>query len=420
MISIDLIRQNPDMVRRALTARGEENSLENIILLDAERRYILTQTESSRAKRNKVSKDISRMEEKPPDLVAAMREEGDLIKSLEEKVKALEADLEYQLLQLPNLPLEDVPEGTDETNNVIVETWGSPAELPFPPLPHWELGEKLGIIDFQTGAKLAGSRFFTLLGGAARLQRALISWMLDLHTREHGYKEVYLPYMVRREVMVGSGNLPKFSDNLYKDDEGDLWLIPTAEVPLTGIHRDEILAFESLPLWYVAHTPSFRKEKAAAGRDTRGIKRVHQFDKVELYKIVDPESSEEELSKLLMDASEVCKGLNIPYRVIQLCAGDMGFASAKSFDLEMWAPGCGEWLEVSSCSNCTDFQARRSNIRFRPPGGGRPQYVHTLNGSGLALPRVLIAIMETYQREDGTIEVPSVLQPYIGQSIISE
>ncbi len=420
MISIDLIRQNPDMVRKALMGRGEENSLEDIILLDAERRSTLTQTESSRAKRNKVSKDISRMKEKPPELVAAMREEGDLIKSLEEKVKALEADLEYHLLQLPNLPLGDVPKGKDEANNVIVETWGNPVELPFKPLPHWELGEKLGIIDLQAGAKLAGSRFFTLSGGAAKLQRALISWMLDLHTREHGYKEVYLPYMVRREVMVGSGNLPKFSDNLYKDDEGDLWLIPTAEVPLTGIHRDEILAFESLPLSYVAHTPSFRKEKAAAGRDTRGIKRVHQFDKVELYKIVDPDSSEEELRKLLMDASEVCRSLDIPYRVVQLCAGDMGFASAKSFDLEMWAPGCGEWLEVSSCSNCTDFQARRSNIRFRPAGGGRPQYVHTLNGSGLALPRVLIAIMETYQKEDGTIEVPMVLRPYIGQSIISE
>jgi seryl-tRNA synthetase len=347
-----------------------------------------------------------------------MRQAGDHIKALEDSVKDVEASLDEELLKLPNLPLTDVPQGVDESANVIVETWGDPHDFDFAPLPHWDLGERLGIIDLSRGAKLSGSRFFTLSGAGARLQRALISWMIDLHVEQHGYREVYVPYIVRRETMLGSGNLPKFADNLYHDDEDDLWLIPTAEVPLTGLHRDEILEPDSLPIHYVAHTPSFRREKAAAGKDTRGIKRVHQFDKVELYKLVDPETSQAELVKLLNDAQDVCRRLEIPYRVVQLCSGDMGFPSAKSFDLEMWAPGCQEWLEVSTCSNCTDFQARRSNIRFRPQVGAKPQFVHTLNGSGLALPRVLIAIMETYQQADGSIVVPQVLQSYMGREVI--
>ncbi|MDP6101733.1 MAG: serine--tRNA ligase [Dehalococcoidia bacterium] len=418
MLSIEFIRHDPDVVREALERRGEEAPLEAILSLDVQRRTHLTELETLRANRNQVSKELGRMSERPAHRVEEMRQTGDRIKALEEQVREFEAALDEELLKLPNLPLPDVPPGIDESGNVVVQNWGEPRDFSFSPLPHWDLAESLDIIDFSRGAKLSGSRFFTLSGAGAKLQRALISWMIDLHVQEHGYREVYVPYMVRRETMVGSGNLPKFEDNLYHDDEDDLWLIPTAEVPLTGLHRDEILEPASLPIHYVAHTPAFRREKAAAGKDTRGIKRVHQFDKVEMYKLVAPETSGKELETLLSDAEEVCKRLDIPYRVLQLCAGDMSFPSAKSFDLEMWAPGCQEWLEVSSCSNCTDFQARRSNIRFRPQTGARPQFVHTLNGSGLALPRVLIAVMENYQQPDGSILVPEVLRSYMGQEVI--
>jgi seryl-tRNA synthetase len=283
---------------------------------------------------------------------------------------------------------------------------------------HWDLNDDLGIIDFQRGVKLSGSRVYSLQGLGARLQRALISMMLDLHTRERGYTEVYPPAVVRREIMEGSGNLPKFSDNLYHDDEDDLWLIPSAEVPLTGLHRDEIIGPGTLPIYYAAYTPCFRREKAAAGRDTRGIKRVHQFDKVELFKVVEPEQSHEELERLMGDAEEVLRQLGLAYRVVQLCTGDLGFQSAMTYDLEVWAPGCQEWLEVSSCSNCTDFQARRSNIRFRREARSRPEYPHTLNGSGVAIPRAMIAVLETYQQADGSVVVPEVLRPYMGTDII--
>ncbi len=419
MLSIELVRSSPDAVREALERRGEAAPLDTIAALDAERRTLLTELEGLRAERNRVSREIGRASERPAGLVEEMRRAGDRIRSLEERVKEVEAGLEAELAALPNLPLPGVPDGADETANTVVGSWGEPRAYDFTPLPHWELGERLGIIDLPRGAKLSGSRFFALAGAGARLQRALIAWMIDLHVQEHGYREVYVPYMVRRETMYGSGNLPKFADNLYHDEEDDLWLIPTAEVPLTGLHRDEILEASSLPLYYVSHTPSFRREKAAAGKDTRGIKRVHQFDKVELYKLVEPESSGDELAKLLEDAQDVCRRLDIPHRLVRLCAGDMGFPSAESYDLEMWAPGCQEWLEVSSCSNCTDFQARRANIRYRPQAAARPRLVHTLNGSGLALPRVLIAIMETYQREDGSISVPEVLRPYMGANTIA-
>ena len=419
MLSIDLVRSNPDAVRSALERRGEHAPLESIAALDAERRTLLTELEGLRAERNRVSREMGRMSERPAAMIEEMRRTGDRIRGLEERVKEVEAGLEAELLALPNLPLPGVPDGTDETANTVVGTWGTPRSYDFSPLPHWDLGERLGIIDLPRGAKLSGSRFFALAGAGARLQRALTSWMIDLHSKEHGYREVYVPYLVRRDTMYGSGNLPKFADNLYHDEEDDLWLIPTAEVPLTGFHRDEILEPGTLPLYYVAHTPSFRREKAAAGKDTRGIKRVHQFDKVELYKLVEPEDSGRELETLLEDAQDVCRRLDIPYRLVRLCAGDMGFPSAESYDLEMWAPGCQEWLEVSSCSNCTDFQARRANIRYRPQAGARPQLVHTLNGSGLALPRVLIAIMETYQQADGSISVPDVLRPYMGLDTIA-
>ena len=418
MLSIELIRKDPEYVRQALLKRGEDVPIHRLADLDGRRRQMIQKGEELRARRNEASKQISRMRERPPDLIEELRKVGDEIKLFEQEVTGLETDIHDLLLEIPNLPLDDVRPGLGEEDNLVLRTCGEPRSFDFTPSPHWELGEQLGIIDFQRGVKLSGSRFFILAGMGAKLERAIINWMLDLHTTEHGYKEIYVPAMVKREVMEGSGNLPKFSSNLYHDDEDDLWLIPTAEVPLTNIHRDEILPQGALPLCYTAYTPCFRREKAAAGRDTRGIKRVHQFDKVEMYKFVEPETSEAELAKMLADAEDVCRQLELPYRVLELCAGDMGFASAKSYDLEMWAPGCGEWLEVSSCSNCTDFQARRANVRYRPEPGARPAYTHTLNGSGLALPRVVISILENYQQKDGSVIIPEVLRPYTRYDVI--
>ena len=292
--------------------------------------------------------------------------------------------------------------------------WGEKRAYDFEPQAHWDLGPALGIIDFERGARIAGSRFYVLTGAGSRLQRALIQWMLDVHTREHGYREVYPPFVSTEQTLFASGQLPKFAENVYKDGEDDVWLVPTAEVPLTSMHRGEILEPGMLPINYVAYTPSFRREKMSAGRDIRGIKRGHQFDKVEIYKFTEPERSLEELEVLLGHAESILQRLELPYRIVELCAGDLGQAAAKTYDIEVWAPGCGEWLEVSSCSTTSDYQARRANIRYRPEAGARPQFVHTLNGSGLALPRVMIAILETYQRADGTIEMPEVLRPYTG------
>jgi seryl-tRNA synthetase len=319
---------------------------------------------------------------------------------------------------VPNIPQPTVPVGSGEEDNVLVRTWGEPKGFDFEPAPHWKLGEALGIIDFDRGVKLSGSRFYVLKGLGARLQRTLISFMLDLHTTDHGFKEIYPPFMVKKECMTATGNLPKFADNLYHDDEDDFWFVPTAEVPLTNLHRDEIIPPGILPIYYVAYTACFRREKMSAGKDTRGIKRGHQFDKVELYKFTEPSSSNDELEKMVSAAEEVGKKLKIPYRVLELCTAELGFASTKSYDIEMWAPGCNEWLEVSSCSNCGDFQARRANIRYRPYTDSKPQFVHTLNGSGLALPRVLIAVMENYQQGDGSIVIPEVLQSYIGTEVM--
>jgi seryl-tRNA synthetase len=316
------------------------------------------------------------------------------------------------------MPDESVPVGTSEEDNVIVRTIGEPPKFDFPALPHWELGEKLGIIDFDRGVKISGTRFYILNGLGARLQRSLISYFLDVHTRQHSYKEVYLPFMVKKETMQASGNLPKFADNLYRDSEDDLWFVPTAEVPITSLHTGEILFASELPKYYVAYTACFRREKMSAGKDTRGIKRGHQFDKVEMYKIVEPSTSMNELEKMVGDAEDICQQLKIPYRIKLLNTSDMGFSSKKTYDVEMWAPGQGEWLEVSSCSNCGDFQGRRANIRFRPSPDEKPLFVHTLNGSGLALPRVLISIMENYQQADGSIKIPDILQPFMGCELI--
>jgi len=413
MLDIRLIRENTELVRQALEKRGDSFALDNILEIDGRYRSLLRQTEELRAKHNEASKQLGRSKEKPPQLIAQMRQLGEQVSSLQQQTREAKADLDSLLLELPNIPHLSVPLGRGEGDNVVVRTWGKPGELPFKPLPHWELGENLGIIDFQQGVKLSGTRFYVLKGLGARLQRALISFMLDVHVNEHGYKEIYPPFMVKRECMVGSGNLPKFGDNLYHDEEDDFWFIPTAEVPLTNLHREEILSADSLPLHYVAYTPCFRREKMAAGTDTRGIKRGHQFDKVELYKITDPESSDEALEKLVADAEDICQKLAIPHRVVQLCTGDLGFAACKTYDIEMWAPGCDEWLEVSSCSNCGDFQARRASIRYRPEPGAKSEFVHTLNGSGLALPRVLIAVLENYQQADGTVLIPEVLEPYL-------
>ena len=413
MLDIRLIRENPELVRQALEKRGSIFAIDSVLEVDRHYRGLLRQVEELRAKHNETSKQLGRMKEKPPQLIAEMRQLGERESSLQQETREAKANLENLLLELPNLPHTSVPIGEGESDNIVVRTWGEAKSFSFKPLPHWEIGENLGIIDIPRGVKLSGTRFYVLKGLGARLQRALISFMLDLHVQEHGYKEIYPPFMVRRECLVGSGNLPKFGDNLYHDSEDDFWFIPTAEVPLTNLHRDEILAADDLPIYYVAHTACFRREKMAAGTDTRGIKRGHQFDKVEMYKLTTPESSNEELGKLVADAESVCRKLAIPYRVLQLCTGDLGFASCKTYDIEVWAPGCAEWLEVSSCSNCSDFQARRANLRYRPEPGAKPGFPHTLNGSGLALPRVLIAVLENYQQADGTVLVPEVLEPYI-------
>jgi seryl-tRNA synthetase len=419
MLDIKLIRESPDLVRQALQNRRSDFSIDSLLELDERRRSLLTEVEGLKARRNEVSKEIGRTGEKPPELIEEMRQIGDRIKELDNQVEDTEGQLKDLLLNIPNIPHESVPVGDDERGNITVRSWGEARRFCQPAKPHWELGESLNIIDFERGVKLSGSRFYVLKGKGAHLQRALISFMLDLHIDEHGYQEMYPPFMVKEECMVGSGNLPKFADNLYHDIEEDYWFVPTAEVPLTNMHRDEILPPDVMPLYYVAYTACFRREKMSAGKDTRGIKRGHQFDKVELYKLVAPDTSNDELDRMVDNAEEICRRLNIPHRVVQLCTGDLGFASMKSYDIEMWAPGCAEWLEVSSCSNCGDFQARRANVRFRPDEGAKPQFVHTLNGSGLALPRVLIALLENYQQPDGSVAVPEALQTYTGFEAIT-
>jgi len=413
MLDLKFIRENTDLVRQAVANRQDSAPVDEILQLDRGRRQKINELEELRRRRREVARGKTTEE-----TVSEGRVLRDKIRVLEDEVRDLEAQLEELLLQVPNIPHPSVPVGASEEDNIVVRSWGEPKRFDFEPAPHWKLGESLGIIDFERGVKLSGTRFYVLKGLGAKLQRALISFMLDLHTTEHGYNEVYPPFMVKKECMVGSGNLPKFADNLYHDEEDDFWFVPTAEVPLTNLHRDEIIPPGILPIYYVAYTACFRREKMSAGKDTRGLKRGHQFDKVELYKLTEPATSSDELEKMVNDAEQVCQKLGLPYRIKQLCTADLGFASQKSYDIEMWAPGCGEWLEVSSCSNCGDFQARRANIRYRPAPDTKPQFVHTLNGSGLALPRVMIAIVENYQQADGSISIPEVLQPYVGEKVI--
>ena len=427
MLSIQFVREHPEEVRRALARRNTEAPLDEVLVLDGERRRVLTEVESLRAERNAISEEVAQLsreartaetkeakhaEHRRSDLVARSTFLRERVTVLEEELRELEGKLRSLLLEIPNIPADDVPDGADESGNVVVRQSGEPRQFDFEPKPHWEIGEALDIIDFERGVKLAGSRFFLLKGAGARLERALIAWMLDFHT-SRGYLEVYPPAMIKEENLWAGGWLPKFGENMYHDAEEDYWLLPTAEVALTNMHRDEVLEPGTLPINYVAYTPCFRREKMSAGRDVRGMKRVHQFNKVEMYKFVEPEQSEAALEALVADSEAVCRELKIPHRVVQICTGDLGFNAAKAFDPELWAPRAGEWLEVSSCSNCTDFQARRANIRFRREKGGPLEYPHTLNGSGLALPRVMIAVLENYQQADGTVRVPDVLKPYM-------
>ena len=416
MLDIQLIRQDPEAVKEAIASLGTEAPIDEIVSLDLGRREILQELESLRQERNETSERIGRMEagEERQTLIDSTSGLNERIKQLEADLRENEEALKRAMYEVPNLPDPSVPVGADESENVVLREEGKTREFDFEPLPHWDLGPQLGILDFERGVKLSGSRFYVLKGAGAKLQRALIQWMLDLHVAEHGYTEIYPPAIVKEQCMWGAGQLPKFADNIYRDAEDDLWLIGTAEIPLTNLHRDEILDAEDLPLSYVAHTPCFRREKFSGGRDVRGIKRGHQFDKVEMYKLTTPEDSYGALEQIVEHASAVCRALEIPYRVVQMVTGDLGFTAAKKYDLEIWAPGSDEWLEVSSVSNTEAFQARRTDIRFRREKGAKPEYVHTLNGSGLALPRTMIAVLENYQQEDGSVKVPEVLRPWMG------
>jgi seryl-tRNA synthetase len=416
MLDINLIRDEPELVRKALRARQmDPGPVDQILDLDERRRIQIQEVETLKAERNLVSKEIGRMKDKAEReaKIEAMRAVGDRISGLDEALRGIEDQLTEILAMIPNIPDAQTPYGKDEHENVVLRTTGQLPEFDFEPKPHWDLGPELGIIDFEQGVKITGSRFYVLSGAGARLQRALIAFMLDLHTRQ-GYIEKYPPFMVKGQTLFAAGQLPKFADNLYKDHEEDLWMVPTAEVPLTGIHMDDIIEETDLPYNYTAYTPCFRREKMSAGRDVRGIKRGHQFDKVEMYMYTRPDGSQTAFQKMVADAEETCKLLGFTYRIVQLCTGDLGFGASITYDIEVWAAGCGEWLEVSSVSNVTDFQARRANVRYRPVDGGRVRHVHTLNGSGLGMPRTLIAVLENNQQADGSVVVPEVLRPWMG------
>ncbi|HUN59119.1 MAG TPA: serine--tRNA ligase [Candidatus Binataceae bacterium] len=423
MLDIKLMREQSAFVKTELAKAGvDEAEVDRVLASDAERRRLQFELDELRARRTRESKELGKM---APDVRevkrAEMRELGDRISAGEQKLGEVERTFTDLMMSLRNLPRPYVPVGQSEADNRVVRSEGEPRQFDFKPQPHWEIGERLGIIDFERGVKLAGTRFYVLKGLGARLERALIAFMLDLKTQEQGYLEVAPPLMVNTATATSTGHLPKNADTMYRDIEEDYWFIPTAELPLTSLYRDEILDNATLPQYLTAYTPCFRREKMSAGRDVRGIKRGHQFDKVEMVKLVRPESSDGELDKLVKDACEICRRLEIPFRVLQLCTGDLSFASAATYDIEMWAPGLGEWLEVSSCSNCTDFQMRRANIRYRPEKGGKTEFLHALNGSGLGLPRTLIAVLENYQQADGSVVIPRVLRPYMaGAEIIRE
>ena len=439
MIDINLIRDNPEWVKAQIARLNDRAPIDEILAADTRRREIILEVEELRRRRNEASKQIGAqmgalkklelaagaaegLQGQLAELQAAVeaakdetRLLGERITALEEELRAAEAEVDEKMLWVPNLPHESVPDGPDDSHNIAYPPQGAPLpQFDFEPRAHWDLGPALGIIDFDRGVKLSGSRFYVLRGQGARLQRAVIQFMLDYHTTIHGYTEIYPPFMVRSAMFVGAGQLPKFVDNIYRDAEEDYMWLGTAEIALTNLHRDEILEETDLPLNYVAYTPCFRREKMSAGRDVRGIKRGHQFDKVEMYKFTTPETSYEHLDQLVHHATDIAGALGLPWRIIEMVTGDLGFAAAKKFDVEVWAAGCQEWLEVSSASNCEAFQARRANVRYRPTDGGRPRFVHTLNASGLALPRIMIALIENNQLGDGRLAVPEALRPYMG------
>jgi seryl-tRNA synthetase len=422
VLDIKLLRDQPEAVEQGLAARGESPALvREILALDADRRRLTREAEDLKAERNRVSEAIGQAKRRGEDASkeqAGMREVGERIKVLDTEIKRVEDHIERLLQQAPNLPHPSVPPGLTEAQNVEVRRWGTPRQFAFAPRAHEELGERLGLMDFERAAKLAKSRFTVLWGGAARLERALTQFMLDLHTREHGYTEVWTPHLVNAGTMLGTGQLPKFEHELFKtvepEEERTLYLIPTAEVTLTALHGGEFLPEATLPRRYVAFTPCYRREAGSYGKDMKGMIRQHQFDKVELVKVTTATQSYPELESMVQNAEEVLRRLEISYRVVEHCAGDMGFAAAKSYDIEVWLPGQGKYREISSCSNCEAFQARRLDLRYRPAGGGRAEHCHTLNGSGLAVGRTLIALLENYQEADGTVRIPSVLRPYMG------
>jgi seryl-tRNA synthetase len=417
VLSLQLIREQPDRVREAMRRRHEDPPIDEILRLDEQRRTLLVETEALRARRNEVSREIGRLKGDPQAIERVrgeMRAVGDQIAAIDAQLAEVDACLNARLLEVPNMPDESVPDGDSEEDNVVLSQHGEVRSYDFTPKPHWDLGTALGIVDFERGVKLSGSRFYVLKGAGARLQRALIQWLIDLHANEHGYLEHNVPYLLKREPLQGSGQLPRFEGNLYRDEESDLWLIPTAEVALANLYAGEILEPGSLPIDMVAYSACFRKEQFASGKDTRGIKRGHQFDKVEMFKIVEPGQDDAALDQMVEHACDCLRRLGLAYRIKLLCTADIGFQSAKTFDVETWAPGCQEWLEVSSCSTVKDFQARRANLRYRREAGARPELPFELNGSGLGIPRTMIAILETYQQTDGTIEVPEVLRPYMG------
>lgn len=416
MLDPKLIRSNPDAVRKAIRDKGDKADLDKYLEIDDTRRNLLVKAEGLKHRRNEVSEKIGEFKkrgEDASDLMARMRQVSADIKSLDESIKALESELEEIAGWIPNIPHSSVPVGSDASANEEVRRWGTPGEGGFKALPHWQIGESLGMIDLKRASKLSGSHFSLFIGAGARLERALINFMLDVHVHDHGYTEVAPPFIVRRECLFGTGQLPKLEQDMYRIEADDFFLIPTAEVPLTNIYREEILDGAALPIKLAAYTPCFRREAGSYGKDTKGVVRIHQFSKVEMVKIVEPESSYDELESLLRDACDVVERLRLPYRVMNLATGDLSFAAAKCYDIEVWAQGEAKWLEVSSCSNFEDFQARRIGLRFRPREGGKPRYAHTLNGSGLALPRIVAAILENYQTPDGALEIPEALRPYM-------
>jgi len=416
MLDLAFIRKNPDAVREAIRNKGERADADGILALDAERRKALAEFESLRSEQKRVSREIAakkKRNEPADELLEQMRSVAGRVKSLDATVRQFDEKLHRELIRVPNIPTPDVPVGHSEADNTVVRTWGEPKPHDANCRPHWDIAADLDIIDFERAAKLAGSHFALFKGDGARLERALINFMLDTHLQEHGYREISPPFIANRNAMFATGQLPKLEDDMYRCEQDDLFLIPTAEVPVTNIHRDEVLDRNDLPIKYVSYTPCFRREAGSYGRDTRALMRVHQFDKVEMVKFVQPETSYDELESLLQNAETILQRLGLAYRVAVLCTGELSFAAAKCYDIEVWAPGIERWMEVSSCSNYESFQARRANIRFRNEQG-KLEFVHTLNGSGVALARTVLCLLETYQRDDGTVEIPKVLRPYMG------